>query len=73
MLEPRQEFASPEYKRYAAECRRLAAIAKPLPKAAARKPEPASKLRSTDWFGLFGAPFRAPKRGRKLAATLAHR
>ena len=72
MFAPRQEFATPQYRRYSDECRRLAAIARPLAKPVGRKPASSSRQRSADLLGLLAAPFRAPKRQRKLA-TLVHR
>jgi hypothetical protein len=73
MFEPRQKFATPEHRRYAAECRRLAAIARPLAKPVGRKPAPSSRQHNSDLLGLLAAPFRAPKRQRKLATTVADR
>ena len=69
MFEPRQEFMTPEFRRYAAECRRLATIARPVAKPAPQK-RAAPLLRGADWFGSLAAPFRtAPKPARKLVTT----
>ena len=77
MLDPRHEFSTsfstPEDSRYAAECRRLAAMARPMTKAVARK-RAASRLQNIDWSGWMATQFRAPpRRQRKFAATWAHR
>jgi hypothetical protein len=72
MLEPR-EFSTPEHKRYAAECRRLAAIAQPLVKAVPRKSTTVRrKPVHTDWLGAVVNQFRKPsRRERKLIPTWA--
>jgi hypothetical protein len=68
MFDPREEFSTAQYRRYSAECRRLAAIARPPAKRGVRKPTP------SDWFGAVANQFRAPaKRERKLVTTWAHR
>jgi hypothetical protein len=69
MFEPRQEFVTPEFSRYSAECRRLASIARPVAKPAARRPM-APRLRGAGWVGSIATQFQAPRqRHRKLATT----
>jgi hypothetical protein len=64
MVDQREEFSTSEFRRYAAECRRLAAAARPQPKPVARKP------RAADRFGAIINQFRQPRRrSRKLAAS----
>jgi hypothetical protein len=68
MLDPRQEFSAPEHRRYAAECRRLAAIAQPPAKAIPRQPA------NRDWLSTVVNQVRkSSRRERRLVTTLAHR
>jgi hypothetical protein len=72
MLNPREELFSPEQRRYSAECRRLASIARPPAKRKAQKPV-------ANWLGAVVNQFRNPdhhkpaSRRRRLATTWAHR
>jgi hypothetical protein len=69
MFDPRQELATAEFRRYSAECRRLAALARPRAKSVGRKPKP---VRRSDWVDSIVRRLREPaKRERKLIT--AHR
>ena len=71
MLEARDEFSTPEHRRYSAECRRLAAVARPPERRPTQKP-------MAEWLGTIVTQFRKNdfrkgRRARKLFTTLAHR
>jgi hypothetical protein len=71
MSDPRHELSSAEFRRYCAECRRLAELARPRVKPEGRK---LKAPRRAAWFGSLVGQLRAPapsERGRRLIAVHA--
>lgn len=76
MLDPRDEFWTAEFRRYAAECKRLASAAQPP--ATAVEPKRKRKLRLSprpaEWLGTIARQIHKPARRQgKLVTSSAHR
>ena len=75
MLDPRDEFWSAEFRRYAAECKRLASAAQPPATAVEQKRKLRLSPRPAEWLGTIARQIHKPgsRRQRKLVASSAHR
>jgi hypothetical protein len=71
MMDPRDRFFTDEFSRYAAECRRMARLARP-PKTTAATPA-ASLLNPAGWLALAQTSFGTPAKRTLLYATISGR